>query len=283
MRALAEFVMRGRRQAIGAAVLGAPLPLLNLLSSAIAALVLLRRGPGEGVVIIAWICLPLAAVCAITRDPGPFVILFGTGAMAWVLRATLSWELAMVTAVMAAAAGTLILVFTAPELVDLWANMYMKVMQETSGSGKTVTADEARQVFAGFFAMGQAWIMLSVLILARWWQSVLYNPDGFRKEFHQLRLSPWLAAIIVILMTVSAFADGPALRRWVVPVLTVPLVLSALGLLHWTVSYNKLSPGWLVGFYVLLVPLLKIFFPLLVATSLMDSWFDVRKRIEREV
>ncbi|MBD3648964.1 MAG: hypothetical protein HUJ31_16280, partial [Pseudomonadales bacterium] len=58
MRALAEFVMRGRPQAIGASVICAPLPLLHLLSTSIVSLVLLRKGPSEGLLVLGWTVLP---------------------------------------------------------------------------------------------------------------------------------------------------------------------------------------------------------------------------------
>ena len=59
MRALAEFAMRGRSHAIGIAFISASLPLLNWLCSAIVGLVILRKGPLEGLLVLMWALIPL--------------------------------------------------------------------------------------------------------------------------------------------------------------------------------------------------------------------------------
>lgn len=279
MRALAEFVMRGRPQAIGASVICAPLPLLHLLSTSIVSLVLLRKGPSEGVLVLAWTILPLAAVYWISRDPSPIMTLVGTAGLAAILRQTVSWQWVLAAAVFIAAFSAWLFGLVAPQLLDQWVEWYRELVEEDLQS--RITLEEARHVLIGFFAMGQAWVMLGLLVLARWWQSHLFNPGGFKEEFHRLRLMPQLAAMLVILMVGCAVVQMPALSRWL-PVLTVPLVLAALGLVHWALDYNKLSTPWVVGFYVLLVPLFQLIYPLLVAAALMDSWFDIRKRFETD-
>ena len=58
MRGLAEYVMSGRRQAATVAVLFGLIPMLNLLSGAVVALVMLRKGTQEGFLIMMWALLP---------------------------------------------------------------------------------------------------------------------------------------------------------------------------------------------------------------------------------
>ncbi|MEX2488373.1 MAG: hypothetical protein WD356_02475 [Pseudomonadales bacterium] len=278
MRALAEFVMRGRPQAIGVSVLAAPLPLLHLLSTSVASLVLLRRGLPEGLLVIAWTCLPLAVIYTFSGDPGPIITLLGTAVLAHTLRTTMSWKWVLVGAVPIAGVGAWVFSVIATDLLDIWVQWY----QELTGTMEaTEGVENVRQVLIGFFAMGQAFVMLGLLALARWWQSELYNPGGFSKEFHQLRLLPPVSAVIVVLMVGCALSDIPELARWL-PVLTVPLVMAALGLAHWAISYNELSTGWVVGFYILLMLVPQLVYPLLVAGALMDSGLDLRKRFQKE-
>lgn len=273
MRALAEFVMRGRPQAIGVCVLGAPLPLLHLLSTSVASLVLLRKGWAEGLLVVAWTCLPLAAVYTFSGDPGPIITLIGTTVLAYTLRTTISWQWVLVASVLVSGLGAWIFSVTAADLLDMWVEWY----RELTGAGEDM--ENARHVLTGFFAMGQAYVMLGLLVLARWWQSDLYNPGGFGKEFQALRLSPFVAAGIVVLVIGCALSDVPELARWL-PVLTVPLVMAALGLAHWAFDYNKLSTGWVVGFYILLTLVPQLVYPLLVAGALMDSGLDFRRRFQ---
>jgi hypothetical protein len=135
----------------------------------------------------------------------------------------------------------------------------------------------------GLFAMGQAYAMIGFLILARWWQSQLYNPGGLRQEFHQLRLPVPIAATLVILLVVCVALGTPQAIRWV-PLLTVPLVMAAIGWVHWFVGIKGFSGHWLGGFYVILIVMYQLVSPLLASLALMDSWFDLRKnfRVDRE-
>mgnify|MGYP007113695048 CR=1 FL=1 len=58
-------------------------------------------------------------------------------------------------------------------------------------------ADQLIEVLAGWMtgvlAAGMFLQLVFGLLLGRWWQALLYNPGGFRSEFHQLRLYPALA------------------------------------------------------------------------------------------
>ena len=91
MRALAEFIMRGRVQATLVVAGAAVLPLLFWLSAAAVCLVLLRRGSdalsvlGVGVlsVLVSWHFL---------QDPTALLVLLGTCGLALVLRAGYSWN-----------------------------------------------------------------------------------------------------------------------------------------------------------------------------------------------
>ena len=115
-------------------------------------------------------------------------------------------------------------------------------------------------------------------MIARWCQSALYNPGGFGTEFHQLRLSPAVSGSIVLAMAVC-YMFGDQLGRWL-PLLTVPLVFASIGLVHWLIANRGLSKNWVAGFYGSLVLLFQIVYPFLASLALMDSWFDIRNRIE---
>ena len=107
---------------------------------------------------------------------------------------------------------------------------------------------------------------------------MLFNPGGFQQEFHQLRISPVLSGPLVILMFVC-FYFSEQLGRWI-PLLTVPLIVSAIALVHWTIKFKALTTGWVITFYMVLLLLFQFVYPLLAALSLMDSWVNVRERIQ---
>ncbi len=276
MRALAEFVMRGRSYAIGASVITAPLPLVNWISTAIVALVFLRKGGSEGALVLLWVLLPLGGLVYLSGDPTPLIATLGTATLAYILRVTVSWEFTLAAAVLIGGIGSLVFQFTATDLLVTFVEIYLEYSKSMSVPVSEVTAQNA---IVGFFAMGQAYAMLALLVLARWWQSMLYNPGGFQKEFHELRMTTRLTTTIVLLLVVC-MALNELLGRWI-PLLTVPLIFSGLGLVHWMIKKKEMSTNWLVTFYLLLLFFFQFVYPLLATLALMDSYLNLRRRMER--
>lgn len=284
MRAVAEFVMRGRSQAIGFAVVTAALPLLQWLATAAVSLVLLRRGPAEGAFVLLWAMLPMLLLYFFAGDVTPVVMLFGTVSMAYVLRATVSWELTLLTSVVVATISVVLVELTAADVITQLVNAYREFLQglqaqaaaQNQAAAMEVPSVEAtRSMLLAVLTMGYAISMIGFLVLARWWQSILYNPGGFQQEFHQIRLSPVVAGGLVVAVLLS-FSFAPLER--LVQVLTVPMIIAGLALMHWTVKAKQLSGGWLVSAYILVV-LLQLY-PVLVFVALLDSWFDLRNKVQ---
>ena len=276
MKAFAEFVMRGRVHAIGASMFCASLPILNMLSSSIVSLVVLHRGGVEGALVLLWAMLPMGVVIYLTGgDPTPVLTLLATVGLAYVLRVTVSWEITLVLAVVFSAISILIFESTFTEGLTSLVDIYMGVTQLDSTEQSLETA---RKVILAVLAMGQAFAMLVFLMLARWWQSQLYNPGGFQTEFHQLRIT-WGFSTGIVLLLVICYVFNDPLGQWIL-LLTVPLLFSGLGMVHWLIGYRKMSVRWLVIFYFLLLVFSEIFYPLVAALALIDSYLDVRKRIQ---
>jgi hypothetical protein len=286
MRALAEFAMRGKREAAGVAVVCASLPFLHWLSIAIISLVILRKGVAEGAYVLLWSCLPVLVLLQLTGDSGPAIAFLGSAGLAWLLRATMSWQLILLSIVVVSAIGSLLFEMLSGSAFDQFTELYLAVTDKAVGqdlsSLSTAEADERfanmRSLAVGFFAMGQGVAMFAFLALARWWQSLLYNPGGFQQEMHQLRLVP-LAAVGVLSLVMICLALGSlGFVRWV-PLLMVPLVITGVCFVHWLVAAKSLSGNWLVSFYVMLVFLAQVLYPMLAFIALADSWLDLRKRI----
>jgi hypothetical protein len=208
-------------------------------------------------------------------DPMPVIALVGTAIMAYILRVTLSWELAIAVAVIASAIGSLVFEYTAADLLVMLVEFYVELSKQNSIE---VSSEVARTAIVGIYAMGQACGMCALLVLARWWQSQLYNPGGFQKEFHQIRLTPWFSTGVVVAMIFS-FVFDDQLGRWL-PLLTVPLVFSGIALVHWTFGFRKMSVNWVIAFYLLLIILSNLIYPILASLALMDSYLNLRQRIQ---
>ena len=121
------------------------------------------------------------------------------------------------------------------------------------------------------------------LLLARWWQSILVHPGGFREEFYGLRLGyaaglVTLAVMVMARLTQGTFSDFSAQLAMI---LLVPYLLVGLAIIHSLLKQFNRGNGWLVVIYILLaiVPQAML---LLAAGGLMDTWIDFRRRLGRD-
>lgn len=282
MKALAQFVMRGPVHAAGLAVLMAALPFLFWVSAAIVALVMLRVGLTAGFNVALWALLPALGWLWVGQDPTALSVLVEVTLMAMVLRQTASWEKTLVAGSGVALAAGVIVPALLPVLFDQFVQVGMQVLRnldpEAGGLQDATLETAARSIMLASLAASQFAIALASLMLGRSWQATLFNPGGFRKEFHGLRLSLpvalGLAAAIVILpqLGLNSLLTGA--------VLGAPLVLAGIALVHGVIGRRGLSGGWLVGFYLLVLVLGPSLFLLLVVIAIFDSWMDFRGRIK---
>ena len=279
MRAVAEYVMRGRTQALWVAVLGAGTLMFSWISAAVLALVTLRKGAAEGGYILAWAILPAGFMLAVFGNPGPLSLITGTTALAVLLRWSVSWPLTLcASSVVGAVTGIAILLLGMNYLQQLeafFAEFYASMQEEMSRqAGEQVTINPpGAMTLAGLLGLVNTITCVLSLLLARWWQSLLYNPGGFRVEFHALRLSPAIGSILVVLM-LGISTLGLEYRPWAV-LFAVPLSIAGLGLVHARAAYRGYGGAYLALFYLLWV-LLDPVKLIVIGVAVADSWVDFR-------
>lgn len=277
MRAVAEFLMRGRLQATIVAMLGIP-----LLSPATVALVTLRRGMTEGLMIFLWALAPIVLFGVFMETPAAAVWL---GAMqlgivligAMLLRSSVSWQTALVGIAVASAVCGLLAIGTEPEVLTRLSAQAIEDARETLGA--EADAVDLESLFsltslAGVLAWATALASTLALVLGRWWQALLYNPGGLGEELRKLRLNPLLAGICM-LAWVYCLATEPGLASWGL-LAALPLLVAGLGLAHWLVKHRGWGGGPLVALYIFLVIQTLPVTGFLCGMALIDSWKDFR-------
>ncbi|EIK53641.1 hypothetical protein YO5_07412 [Stutzerimonas stutzeri TS44] len=283
MRALAEFIMRGRMQAILVVAVAAALPMLFWLSAAAGSLVLLRRGLNDALSVLVWAVVPALAWWYF-GDPRTLLVLLGSLGLAQLLRNQASWARVMLCSV---GLGLLYVwglgaVFGEP--IAALAGELQKVLPETlSGAYEQFTDEERARlgallvpVLTGLLAALLQIVTLLSLMLARYWQAALYNPGGFGGEFRALRFPPVVAIVLLVGMLL-----GPSLGAQfavLTPLCSVPLVFAGVALMHGLVAQGRLPRFWLVGLYVTLALFMQLIYPLLAVLAIVDSLFDFRGR-----
>lgn len=290
MRPLAEFIMRGRSQALIMAVLSCGTSYFYWFGAAVIGLVTLRKGMTEGTIILLWCLIPTVALLIWRSDFMPLATILATTAICTSLRLTMSWRVCLLVLMLCGYVMVMAsLVFAGDTLTSI-VELYQQALtglQKDAAEGNSNAADllavltklpVTEKFFAGIFGLILTSSSFVACVLARWWQSILYNPGGFQKEFHRIQMSPAMAIALVIL-AILCIAGGNGMIIWSV-IACVPLLVSGISLVHGLMGIRHLKTHWLVVFYVLLffIHELKLF---LVLLAFIDSFVGFRQRLEK--
>ena len=281
MRGLAAFIMRGRWQALGIAVLGSGSLLFGWISAAAIALVTLRRGTASGGWLVLWALLLAVVLTAMTGDTGSVMLLLGAYGLAVVLRETVNLSLAVMASVPLALLSGLALSLLngafLEDLVETFNQALAQLEQDLSQEGSQQLAFNALSVpqVAALLATGNAVIALMSLMLGRYWQAALYNPGGFGDEFRAMGL-PRQAVLIMAAAATALWWMGPEWRVWSA-VAMLPLTVIGFALAHAYAAKTGTGVTWLTLMYVVWIVLDPAKW-LLVACVVIDAFVNFRAK-----
>src|SRR5690606_21479952 len=145
--------------------------------------------------------------------------------------------------------------------------------------GGEVAAASSEDVVALLLRFYGAWhfaLFMLCLSIARHWQALLYNPGGFRKEFHALRLDPRFSGVLLALLLAGELGLSP-LDTWV-PLLCMAPMANGLALVHFVVDRRKLGVNWLVLAWMFAL----LMAPAVIVLGFADSLANLRKRLAPE-
>jgi hypothetical protein len=273
MRALAEYVMLGRRQAIITVLLCGFFPLLYFFSAAVVALVTLRKGRNEGLLILLWSMLPTGLLLAM-GDITPLYLMTGTFALAMTLRNSLSWQMVLLVATAIGLVTQLSLVFQPDYLVQIELFGESLEAQLNQDAQTQYTAEQIVDLGISIYGAYHALMVMVCLMIGRWWQALLYNPGGFRQELHNLRIDPRIMVFLLGVILVGLM-DIPPLDGWL-PLFCIAPMLTGLAIAHYIVAKKAMGAPWLVLIYMTLLMMA----PAIILLGMADSLLDLRKRLE---
>ena len=289
MRFLAEYVMRGRLQTILVAALTALFsPLLAFFSGAAVGLVTLRVGPRQGLGVIAGAMLALSVLSGLIFGKPLLGIGFALVLWlpVWVLATNLRRSVDLAQSVKLSGLFGVMLVVGIYLATDnpaiWWKEALLKALAPTlEGAAKeridemSAAVAQTAQVMTGFIGGLMGLTVLGCLFIARWWQAILYNPGGFRSEFHQLRLGrrfSLMTMVVGVLLLISSSAVATDL----LVVMVMLFMIQGLSISHSLVANAGANRAWLVILYVLTALRPEAALTLAVA-GFADNWLDFRK------
>lgn len=266
MKALGNYLLRSRAHAVLTISVLTVLslfvsPFSYFISGAPMGLVALRKGPIIGLqVAVGSLLLILLPVMALNMQPAiPVAFMISVWipvlSCAGALRSTQSQG---TMALCAFLVGLIFigLIYVMLEDVQTWWREWFEVWKQYAASVQA--REQLEQVYefispllSALFASGLVVSLITTLLLARWWQSALFNPGGFREEFYALRLPrilvfPTLAGLLLLLLapdhTLMSIRD-------IVILLLVLYLFQGLSFIHGFIHVMSLSRFWLIGMY----------------------------------
>ena len=214
--------------------------------------------------------------------------LWGLG---WVLRETRSLGFTTLVAGLIGILGVLIAYWWIGDISSWWEGILQSIFKPVLDAGGTVEPESLKRaivnlskIMTGVAASGLVLNALLCLYLARGWQAQLFNPDGFRSEFHGLRLGS-AAALTGIVLAVLSFLPLGSLSHVAVEMMIVVMslfVLQGLAVVHAIVAIKKMHIAWLIVMYLVIMFILPQLMVAIALLGLMDTWLDFRRRVERK-
>lgn len=271
MRGFGQYLMSGRMQAIFSISLLSLIamfmtPLAYLLSGTPVGLISLRRGPLIALQVTAG-CLLVVLITLGAAGLTPAIavaFVLGIWLPVWfcsvVLRTTQSqgWMI-LATGII----GLIYIIVTYAifgDVQSMWRSVMFAWLEQAM---TTARSDQIKpvleQVIPYMNAAMASGIVTSIsltVMLARWWQSWIYNPGGFRQEFISLRLPRALLVVIAISTVLLMTGNDSIIASIAKDVLCVTLflyVFHGVSVIHGIVAEKKLSRWWLFSLYFALI------------------------------
>lgn len=289
--------MAGPLQAIGFVLLFASLslllPLLGLFSNAAIGLVTLRLGWQRGLFIATISSIILAGISLFTNDDA--LTDFALSMLNWLpmillatlLGSTVSWKRTLTTLLAVAAMGIVLFHVSVDDPVKFWQSQpiwdqYLDLIQALQLIPDSMPTANREQILAQIaesmtssLAITALLVLLISLIIARFWQSKLYNPGGFQREWHTLNLGKEPALAMMVIVGLALFSD----QGWSTDLVLTGLAIflfQGLALAHGLINQHQGNRRWLIAMYVLLALIPFYTSILLAAFGIIDGVANFR-------
>ena len=294
MNALGKYLLSGSLQAVGLVSLLTAISMLlppfsYIISGAPVSLITLRKGPAYSIRIVIGSLL-LVTLFGQLAGMGPaagLVFALGVWSPVWLCSALLRTSESQGMVLYAAAgAGVALVLGTSlysEQMTVVWQSWRDQFLAQQNLTATEMT--QVQQVFDtvgpylnGIVAGGMVISLIMTVLLARWWQSRLFNPGGFRTEFQKLLLPRWFAILLPGLLILGQLNPGDygAQISNVLIVLVIVHVFQGLASVHRAVTLRKMSSNWLIAMYILLLflPQMSLF---VACIGALDIWVRNRK------
>jgi hypothetical protein len=294
IKAFAEYVMRGQKEAMSVAAPLACIPILSSVAVVIMVLVTLRNGIKEGACLLVAISLP---ALILSWFAGPLMLVYQVllgNVMVWllaaILRVTESWNSILWFSVILGVIALCFIQCFMPDTLAQWNALLQKKWMAYSQTTGLPASQKEQMLFLWqhwFLPMGMGIQTVVVLFsnllncaAGRWLQSLLYYPEGFKQELYALKLNQNGILLLLTLTAVALWWKTGGLE--ILPVLLFFPMCVGISIVHALMAKRATTPlqryFFLIWFYVSLILFIPYMTVLLCFTAIFDSWFHFRVR-----
>ena len=287
MSYLAKFIMQGRfRSLVTAGVIGGLSQLLlplSLISSALVSLYILRKGEKEGLVVLVGAAAIIYFISFYVQSrpgldfPVALILLLPVYLCSRVLRATESQGYAIATAAACSAIFAFAVQLISGDAVVWWGEWLKTAVVGVKGANYEGFEDDGTiLVMNGLIAMLLGMSTIASVLIARWLQSALYHPGGFREEFQVIQIPRlFLYGLFILVMVFAALQSN--LLYDLLMIAAMMYFFQGLATLHYNVNKKGRSNAFLWPPYLLLLILPHFAIIGLACVGVTDTFFNYRK------
>ncbi len=291
---LAEYIMRGRLQAILVAavlaIVSLAMPPISIVSSASVALVTLRRGAREGLFVLVCSTTVTGVLGYFLLNSFQFGLLYG--AVLWapiwlisiVLREGRYLSLTVEIAVLIGVLGVAGFYLFIEDPAALWQSFLPQMIPANAHTDDIQPIlDLLPRYMTGIIAAASVFGLLFGLFLGRWWQALLYNPGGFRQEFLSLTTHPRLAIGTLVVVFIALLSPSMISEvSWNIAILLFVLYsFTGTAVLHTAFASMKMGRYIVPMFYVTMFLIPHALLPVALV-GLGDTWMNLRNKISNQ-
>lgn len=290
MKLLASYIMRGRLEAMltasTLAILSLLMTPLSIFSSAAIALVTLRKGAYEGLIVLGCSAVSAAVIALVINVP--FLVIIVIAMVLWlpiwliaiVLREGRHLSLAIEMAVLIGIAVVIGYYLYNTDPASMWEQVLPRMMPNNAPvENKEEIIQQIAPFMTGIAVSAGVFSMLLSLFLGRWWQSLLYNPGGFKQEFLSLKVQRKLPLVTLAIIGIALASSGVISQiAWNATILmTVMYTFIGIAVMHTLFAKMKIGHLAVPMFYITLVLIPHSLLPVALV-GLGDTWMDLRNR-----
>ncbi|MGH8550311.1 MAG: hypothetical protein ACRERU_17270 [Methylococcales bacterium] len=290
--------MRGRMQAIVIAVvfmlLSLLLPPLCIMSAAAVALVTLRKGQRDGVVTIFGAGIAVGILGLIVFGSPGIVIAYALGLWlpVWIfsilLRESGQLALTLEVALGLGFLGIAGIYLLSSDPASIWYDRLHLVVQpllKNPPAGIEIeqietTISTISHYMTGILVTGSIASLVFAMLLGRWWQALLFNPGGFRKEFLNVKSHALVAYLVILIVALAGLSDDPigeSMRNAGILAIFFYLIIGV-SVLHVLISATSMNRWLLPVLYIVMFFVPHVLIPIALF-GFTDSWANWRGRV----